>query len=150
MQEDIVAKSQEAENNIDKDIALLKTSIKNNIKLNWSNKSYKTYYQLASEFWNLKDGAEKILTRWNNSSEYTKKILLNKYPMIFNKNRLDTCNKIITNYNLIYHKLKTLQLLIKQNPQLGLKIPSVEFKIPLREEIDDSRNKKNSQENKKT
>ena len=59
------------------------------------------------------------------------------YPLKYSDNSLNISLKVVKRYKELYHKLKTLQLLIKQNPQLGLKIPTVEFKIPLREDIDD-------------
>ena len=133
----IIIKTNKAEKIIDEDIKIIKTAIKNNYKLSWKKLKSNSYFQIVSEFWNLKEDCQKILNYWNSLTELGKLKIRKFYPLKYSDNSLNISLKVIKRYKELYHKLKTLQSLIKQNPQLGLKIPSIEFKIPLREDIDD-------------
>ena len=96
-------------------------------------------------FYELADGGSRLL---NNRKKYDlnpsgpiAKGLLKDNPKIANEAIISAAIKNIRIYNQIYQKIKELTVWIRKYNKMGynLNIPSVEFKIPLKEIYSDYR-----------
>lgn len=94
-------------------------------------------------FYELADGSSKLLNirkqyDLNPTGPIAKK-LLKKSPKIANEAIISTVIKNIRIYNQICQKIKELTVWIRKYNKMGhsLNIPSVEFKIPLKEICND-------------
>ena len=130
-----------------KDVETVKDVVNNNkhINLSWKELSSLNYKDLLFELYNLKAGSEKLLQQRRiydlNPEGPIAKELDRKYG-VGNNLKMQAAKNAVEKYSSIYPLLKELTKLIREYNQkkLGtfMNIPSVEFKIPLREEINDS------------
>ena len=144
-QADMSARVSEATDALDKDIEKVKDAVENNrkIKLAWGDLSSKRFEELMRNFYELADGSSKLLNirkqyDLNPTGPIAKK-LLKKSPKIANEAIISTAIKNIRIYTQIYQKIKELTVWIRKYNKMGysLNIPSVEFKIPLKEIYND-------------
>lgn len=144
-QTDMSARVSEATNALDRDIEKVKDAVENKkiIKLTWGDLSSKHFEELMRNFYELADGSSKLLNirkqyDLNPTGPIAKK-LLNKNPKIANEAIISTVIKNVRIYNQIYQKIKELTVWIRKYNKMGynLNIPSVEFKIPLKEIYND-------------
>ena len=142
---DMSARVSEATNALDKDIQKVREAVENKkiIKLTWGDLSSKHFEELMRNFYELADGSSKLLNirkqyDLNPTGPIAKK-LLKKSPKIANEAIISTAIKNIRIYNQIYQKIKELTIWIRKYNKMGysLNIPSVEFKIPLKEIYND-------------
>lgn len=142
---DMSARVSEATDALDRDIEKVKDAVENNrkIKLAWGDLSSKRFEELMRNFYELADGSSKLLNirkqyDLNPTGPIAKK-LLKKSPKIANEAIISTAIKNIRIYNQIYQKIKELTVWIRKYNKMGhsLNIPSVEFKIPLKEIYND-------------
>ena len=140
------ARVSEATDALDRDIEKVKDAVENNrkIKLAWGGDlSSKRFEELMRNFYKLADGSSKLLNirkqyDLNPTGPIAKK-LLKKSPKIANEAIISTAIKNIRIYTQIYQKIKELTVWIRKYNKMGysLNIPSVEFKIPLKEIYND-------------
>ena len=139
------ARVSEATDALDRDIEKVKDAVENNrkIKLAWGDLSSKRFEELMRNFYELADGSSKLLNvrkqyDLNPTGPIAKK-LLKKSPKIANEAIISTAIKNVRIYSQIYQKIKELTAWIRKYNKMGynLNIPSVEFKIPLREIYND-------------
>ena len=144
-QADMSARVSEATNALDRDIEKVKDAVENKrtIKLTWGDLSSKHFEELMRNFYELADGSSKLLNirkqyDLNPTGPIAKK-LLKKSPKIANEAIISTAIKNVRIYNQIYQKIKELTVWIRKYNKMGhsLNIPSVEFKIPLKEIYND-------------
>ena len=144
-QTDMSARVSEATNALDRDIEKVKDAVENKkiIKLTWGDLSSKHFEELMRNFYELADGSSKLLNirkqyDLNPTGPIAKK-LLKKSPKIANEAIISTAIKNVRIYNQIYQKIKELTVWIRKYNKMGynLNIPSVEFKIPLKEIYND-------------
>ena len=144
-QADMSARVSEATDALDRDIEKVKDAVENNrkIKLAWGDLSSKRFEELMRNFYELADGSSKLLNirkqyDLNPTGPIAKK-LLKKSPKIANEAIISTAIKNIRIYTQIYQKIKELTVWIRKYNKMGysLNIPSVEFKIPLKEIYND-------------
>ena len=142
---DMSARVSEATDALDRDIEKVKDAVENNrkIKLAWGDLSSKRFEELMRNFYELADGSSKLLNirkqyDLNPTGPIAKKIL-KKSPKIANEAIISTAIKNIRIYTQIYQKIKELTVWIRKYNKMGysLNIPSVEFKIPLKEIYND-------------
>ena len=142
---DMSARVSEATDALDRDIEKVKDAVENNrkIKLAWGDLSSKRFEDLMRNFYELADGSSKLLNirkqyDLNPTGPIAKK-LLKKSPKIANEAIISTAIKNIRIYTQIYQKIKELTVWIRKYNKMGysLNIPSVEFKIPLKEIYND-------------
>ena len=142
---DMSARVSEATNALDKDIEKVREAVENKkiIKLTWGDLSSKHFEELMRNFYELADGSSKLLNirkqyDLNPTGPIAKK-LLKKSPKIANEAIISTAIKNIRIYSQIYQKIKELTVWIRKYNKMGynLNIPSVEFKIPLKEIYND-------------
>ena len=144
-QADMSARVSEATNALDKDIEKVKDAVENKrtIKLTWGDLSSKHFEELMRNFYELADGSSKLLNirkqyDLNPTGPIAKK-LLKKSPKIANEAIISTAIKNVRIYSQIYQKIKELTVWIRKYNKMGynLNIPSIEFKIPLKEIYND-------------
>ena len=144
-QADMSARVSEATDALDRDIEKVKDAVENNrkIKLAWGDLSSKRFEELMRNFYELADGSSKLLNirkqyDLNPTGPIAKK-LLKKSPKIANEAIISTAIKNVRIYTQIYQKIKELTVWIRKYNKMGysLNIPSVEFKIPLKEIYND-------------
>ena len=142
---DMSARVSEATNALDRDIEKVKDAVENKriIKLTWGDLSSKHFEELMRNFYELADGSSKLLNirkqyDLNPTGPIAKK-LLKKSPKITNEAIISTAIKNVRIYSQIYQKIKELTVWIRKYNKMGhsLNIPSVEFKIPLKEIYND-------------
>ena len=142
---DMSARVSEATNALDRDIEKVKDAVENKkiIKLTWGDLSSKHFEELMRNFYELADGSSKLLNirkqyDLNPTGPIAKK-LLKKSPKIANEAIISTAIKNVRIYSQIYQKIKELTIWIRKYNKMGysLNIPSVEFKIPLKEIYND-------------
>ena len=142
---DMSARVSEATDALDRDIEKVRDAVENNrkIKLVWGDLSSKRFEELMRNFYELADGSSKLLNirkqyDLNPTGPIAKK-LLKKSPKIANEAIISTAIKNIRIYTQIYQKIKELTIWIRKYNKMGysLNIPSVEFKIPLKEIYND-------------
>ena len=146
-QADMSARVSEATNALDRDIEKVKDAVENNrkIKLAWGDLSSKRFEELMRNFYELADGSSKLLNIRKqydlNPTGPIAKDLLKDNPKIANEAIISTAIKNIRIYSQIYQKIKELTVWIRKYNKMGynLNIPSVEFKIPLKEIYNDYR-----------
>ena len=137
----------EAIDALDKDIEKVRNIVENKkiIQLTWNDLSSKHFEELMCNFYELADGSSRLL---NNRKKYDlnpsgpiAKGLLKDNPKIANEAIISAAIKNIRIYNQIYQKIKELTVWIRKYNKMGynLNIPSVEFKIPLKEIYSDYR-----------
>ena len=139
------ARVSEATDALDRDIEKVKDAVENNrkIKLAWGDLSSKRFEELMRNFYELADGSSKLLNIRKqydlNSTGPIAKKLLKKSPKIANEAIISTAIKNVRIYTKIYQKIKELTIWIRKYNKMGysLNIPSVEFKIPLKEIYND-------------
>ena len=144
-QADMSARVSEATDALDRDIEKVKDAVENNrkIKLAWGDLSSKRFEELMRNFYELADGSSKLLNIRKqydlNPTDPIAKKLLKKSPKIANEAIISTAIKNIRIYTQIYQKIKELTVWIRKYNKMGysLNIPSVEFKIPLKEIYND-------------
>lgn len=141
------ARVNEEINALSRDIEKVKGAEENKrrIKLTWNDLSSKRFKELMRDFYELADGSSKLLNLrkqydLNPNSPIAKKLLINN-PKITNDSIISAAIKNIKIYNQIYQKIKELTVWIRRYNKMGysLNIPSVEFKIPLKEIYNDYR-----------
>ena len=146
-QADMSVRVSEATDALNRDIEKVKDAVENKrtIKLTWSDLSSKHFEELMRNFYELADGSSKLLNirkqyDLNPTGPIAKK-LLKKSPKIANEAIISTAIKNIRIYSQIYQKIKELTVWIRKYNKMGynLNIPSVEFKIPLKEIYNDYR-----------
>ena len=139
------ARVSEATDALDRDIEKVKDAVENNrkIKLAWGDLSSKRFEELMRNFYELADESSKLLNirkqyDLNPTGPIAKK-LLKKSPKIANEAIISTAIKNVRIYTKIYQKIKELTIWIRKYNKMGysLNIPSVEFKIPLKEIYND-------------
>ena len=139
------ARVSEAIDALDRDILKIKNVVENNEKtqITWSSLASGIFEELMRNFYELADGSSKLLNirkqyDLNPTGPIAKK-LLKKSPKIANEAIISTAIKNIRIYNQIYQKIKELTVWIRKYNKMGhsLNIPSVEFKIPLKEIYND-------------
>lgn len=142
---DMSARVSEATDALDRDIEKVRDAVENNrkIKLVWGDLSSKRFEELMRNFYELADGSSKLLNirkqyDLNPTGPIAKK-LLKKSPKIANEAIISTAIKNIRIYTQIYQKIKELTIWIRKYNKMGysLNIPSVKFKIPLKEIYND-------------
>ena len=142
---DMSTRVSEATNALDRDIEKVKDTVENKkiIKLTWGDLSSKHFEELMRNFYELADGSSKLLNirkqyDLNPTGPIAKK-LLKKSPKIANEAIISTAIKNVRIYSQIYQKIKELTVWIRKYNKMGynLNIPSVEFKIPLKEIYND-------------
>ena len=142
---DMSTRVSEASNALDRDIEKIKDAVENKkiIKLTWGDLSSKHFEELMRNFYELADGSSKLLNirkqyDLNPTGPIAKK-LLKKSPKIANEAIISTAIKNVRIYSQIYQKIKELTVWIRKYNKMGynLNIPSVEFKIPLKEIYND-------------
>ena len=146
-QADMSARVSEATDALDRDIEKVKDAVENNkkIKLAWGDLSSKRFEELMRNFYELADGSSKLLNIRKqydlNPTGPIAKDLLKDNPKIANEAIISTAIKNIRIYSQIYQKIKELTVWIRKYNKMGynLNIPSVEFKIPLKEIYNDYR-----------
>ena len=146
-QTDMSARVSEATDALDRDIEKVKDAVENNrkIKLTWGDLSSKHFEELMRNFYELADGSSKLLNIRKqydlNPTGPIAKDLLKDNPKIANEAIISTAIKNIRIYSQIYQKIKELTIWIRKYNKMGynLNIPSVEFKIPLKEIYNDYR-----------
>ena len=144
-QADMSARVSEATDALDRDIEKVKDAVENNkkIKLAWGDLSSKRFEELMRNFYELADGSSKLLNIRKqydlNPTGPIAKDLLKDNPKIANEAIISTAIKNIRIYSQIYQKIKELTVWIRKYNKMGynLNIPSVEFKIPLKEIYND-------------
>ena len=144
---DMSARVSEATDALDRDIEKVKDAVENNrkIKLAWGDLSSKRFKELMRNFYELADGSSKLLNIRKqydlNPTGPIAKDLLKDNPKIANEAIISTAIKNIRIYSQIYQKIKELTVWIRKYNKMGynLNIPSVEFKIPLKEIYNDYR-----------
>lgn len=144
---DMSARVSEATNALDRDIEKVKGVIENKkiIKLTWNDLSSKHFEELMRNFYELADGSSKLLNIRKqydlNPTGPIAKGLLKDNPKIANEAIISAAIKNVRIYNQIYQKIKELTAWIRKYNKMGysLNIPSVEFKIPLKEIYNDYR-----------
>ena len=144
---DMSARVSEATDALDRDIEKVKDAVENNrkIKLAWGDLSSKRFEELMRNFYELADGSSKLLNIRKqydlNPTGPIAKDLLKDNPKIANEAIISTAIKNIRIYSQIYQKIKELTVWIRKYNKMGynLNIPSVEFKIPLKEIYNDYR-----------
>ena len=137
----------EAIDALDRDIIKIKNVVENNEKaqITWSNLASGIFEELMRNFYELADGSSKLLNIRKqydlNPTGPIAKDLLKDNPRIANEAIISTAIKNIRIYNQIYQKIKELTAWIRKYNKMGhsLNIPSVEFKIPLKEIYSDYR-----------
>lgn len=128
-----------------RDIETIKNIIDNNkhINLSWKEMSASNYKDLLFELYNLKVGSEKLLQQrkryeLNPNSPMAK--YLNDRFGVSDDRKIEAAKKSINEYAEIYILVKELTKLIREynKRRLGtfMNIPSIEFNLPLKEEID--------------
>ena len=142
---DMSARVSEASDALDRDIEKLKGAVENKkiIKLTWSDLSSKHFEELMRNFYELADGSSKLLNIRKqydlNPTGPIAKGLLKDNPKIANEAIISAAIKNVRIYSQIYQKIKELTAWIRKYNKMGysLNIPSVEFKIPLKEIYND-------------
>lgn len=138
-------KLQDAIKALDNDIVKVKKVLSGEIKtgLRWNQMSSGRYIVLMEEFYKLKENALDILEKRKmydlNPNSPMSKILIRKRD-IGNDQKIASAKNILAAYESAYKKLKELTALIREGRNkklLNINIPSVEFKLPLLEEIND-------------
>lgn len=146
-QDGMSARINEAIDALDKDIKKVKDIVENKrrFKLTWNDLSSKHFEELMCNFYELADGSSRLL---NNRKKYDlnpngpiAKVLVKKDPKVADDNEIRLAIKNIANYNEVYQKIKKLSEWIREYNKMGFKlnVPSVEFKIPLKEIYNDYR-----------
>lgn len=141
------ARANEAIDALDRDIVKIKNIVENNEKtqITWSSLASGIFEELMRNFYELADGSSKLLNIRKqydlNPTGPIAKDLLKDNPKIANEAIISTAIKNIRIYNQIYQKIKELTAWIRKYNKMGhsLNIPSVEFKIPLKEIYNDYR-----------
>ena len=144
-QADMSTRVSEATDASNRDIEKVKDAVENKrkIKLAWGDLSSKRFEELMRNFYELADGSSKLLNIRKqydlNPTGPIAKDLLKDNPKIANEAIISSAMKNIRIYNQIYQKIKELTVWIRKYNKMGhsLNIPSVEFKIPLKEICND-------------
>jgi len=128
-----------------RDIETIKSIVDNNkhINLSWKEMSASNYKDLLFELYNLKVGSEKLLQQRKryelNPNSPMAKYLNNRFG-VSDDRKIEAAKKSINEYAEIYILVKELTKLIREynKRRLGafMNIPSIEFNLPLKEEID--------------
>ena len=112
--------------------------------LSWREMAFSNYAELLDNFWKLKENASEFLRKrkiYDLNPTGTIAVSLNRKYGVGNDSTLEIAKKTVIKYSLIYSQLKELTALIREynSKKLGtyMNIPSVEFKISLREEVED-------------
>ena len=142
---DMSARVSEAIDALDRDIEKVRGAVENKkiTKLTWSDLSSKHFEELMRNFYELADGSSKLLNIRKqydlNPTGPIAKGLLKDNPKIANEAIISAAIKNIRIYTQIYQKIKELTAWIRKYNKMGysLNIPSVEFKIPLKEIYND-------------
>ena len=142
---DMSARVSEATDALDRDIEKVRGAVENKkiTKLTWSDLSSKHFEELMRNFYELADGSSKLLNIRKqydlNPTGPIAKGLLKDNPKIANEAIISAAIKNIRIYTQIYQKIKELTAWIRKYNKMGysLNIPSVEFKIPLKEIYND-------------
>lgn len=143
--EKMAPKLQDAVIALDNDIIKVKKVLSGETKtgLHWNQMSSGRYIVLMKEFYKLKENALDILEKRKiydlNPNSPMSKILIKKRD-IGNDQKIASAKNVLTTYENVYKKLKELTALIREGREkkfLNINIPSVEFKLPLLEEIND-------------
>ena len=146
-QDGMSARINEAIDALDKDIEKVRDIVENKkiIQLTWNDLSSKHFEELMCNFYELSDGSSRLLNnRKKNDLNPTgpiAKVLVKKDPKFADDNEIRLAIKNIANYNEVYQKIKKLSEWIREYNKMGysLNVPSVEFKIPLKEIYNDYR-----------
>lgn len=146
-QDDMSARVNEAINALDKDIEKVRDIVENkrNFKLTWNDLSSKHFEELMKNYYELADGSSGLLNKRKkydlNTNGPIAKVLVKEDPKIADDNKISLAIKNIANYNEVYQKIKKLNEWIREYNKMGFKlnVPSVEFKIPLKEVYNDYR-----------
>ena len=144
--ESMSARLDKADSALKRDISSVKNVIDNNLhtNLSWKEMAFSNYAELLDNFWKLKENAQELLGKkkiYDLNPNGSIAIYLNKRYKVGNANVIAVANKTIEKYSSIYNNLKMITKLIREynSKKLGtyMNIPSVEFKISLREEVED-------------
>lgn len=141
------ARVNEAINALRRDIEKIRDIVENKrrISLTWNDLSSKHFKELMKNFYELADGSSRLL---NNRKKYDlnptgpiARVLAQNDPKVTDDNEIKIAIKNIRIYKQIYDKIKELSNLIREYNKFGysLKVPSQEFKIPLKEVYNDYR-----------
>ena len=132
-------------NNLDWTKHLQRITNKRNFKLTWNDLSSKHFEELMKNYYELADGSSGLLNKRKkydlNTNGPIAKVLVKEDPKIADDNKISLAIKNIANYNEVYQKIKKLNEWIREYNKMGFKlnVPSVEFKIPLKEVYNDYR-----------
>lgn len=155
-QDGMSARINEAINALDKDIEKIMDIVENKrrFKLTWNDLFSKHFEELMYNFYELADGSSRLL---NNRKKYDlnptgpiARVLVKNDSKVADDNEIKAAIKNIRIYKQVYDKKKELSNLIREYNKFGysLKVPSVEFKIPLKEIYNDYRiNDENNETN---
>ena len=146
-QDDMSARVNEAINALDKDIEKVRGIVENKrrFKLTWNDLSSKHFEELMCNFYELANGSSRLL---NNRKKYDlnptgpiARVLVKSDSKVADDNEIKIAIKNIRIYKQVYDKIKELSNLIREYNEFGysLKVPSQEFKIPLKEVYNDYR-----------
>ena len=143
-QDDMSVRVNEAINALDKDIEKIRDIVENKrrFKLTWNDLSSKHFEELMCNFYELADGSSRLL---NNRKKYDlgpiARVLVKSDSKVADDNEIKIAIKNIRIYKQVYDKIKELSNLIREYNEFGysLKVPSQEFKIPLKEVYNDYR-----------
>ena len=141
--ENLSIKLAEAFASLNKDISIIKQILQENKKVNisWSDLSFSHYKNLMNDFYNLKEGSVGLI---NKRKQYEQNpngaiaIFLNKKYGVGNDTKIKTAYKTIKQYKKVYLLINELSSLIRKGNKeklFNLNIPSIEFKLPLKEEL---------------
>ena len=144
--ESMSARLDKANDALKHDLEDIRKVVKNNIRknLSWREMAFSNYAELLDNFWKLKENASEFLRKrkiYDLNPTGTIAVSLNRKYGVGNDSTLEIAKKTVIKYSLIYSQLKELTALIREynSKKLGtyMNIPSVEFKISLREEVED-------------
>ena len=146
-QQGMSARVNEAIDALDKDIEKVRDIVENKrkFKLTWNDLSSKHFEELMCNFYELADGSSRLL---NNRKKYDlnptgpiARVLVKNDSKAADDNEIKAAIKNIRIYKQVYDKIKELSNLIREYNKFGysLKVPSQEFKIPLKEIYNDYR-----------
>ena len=144
--ESMSARLDKADSALKRDISSVKNIVDSNshINLSWKEMAFADYAEFLDNFWKLKENAQELLRKkklydLNPNGPIAKAILLS--TRVKDEKAIESAKHIVEKYTDVYNKLKEITSLIREynSKKLGtyMNIPSVEFKIPLREEVED-------------
>lgn len=145
-QEGMSARVAEAVRCLEVDINIIRDIVQHNKKIiiTWKNDlTSDKYKELMKNYYELADGSSRLLNKRKkydlNPNGPIAKVLIKEDPKIANDNEIRLAIKNIANYNEVYQKIKKLSEWIRGYNKMGFKlnIPSMEFKIPLKEIYND-------------